>query len=248
MEDPYSFQAIKPLWGLVDPLTVRQAAALIAGFDPTAVDQSGNFFVSSSGWTESEGIAWVHTALAALVNAINARKLKAVIRRAAWLRGWDEEPEEGERYAESLTIRDEDANEAWATEPPRFRPRGIIYRVSPDWDLTTVERADLIAWMKSRGITSGFFFPDVAADTPGYLDSNNLRYAPKLAAAINAWLAVTDPGGKSAKQALEKWLREHAAAYGLVDDNGNPVQQAVEECAKVANWRPGGGVPKTPGA
>lgn len=88
---------------------------------------------------------------------------------------------------------------------------------------------------------------DTASDSTNYLDPKNPRYAPKLAAAVRAWQAVTDPGGHHPKQALEKWVREHASEFGLLDDDGNPINQAVEDCGKVANWKPGGGAPKTPG-
>lgn len=85
------------------------------------------------------------------------------------------------------------------------------------------------------------------SDAPDYLDPQNPRYAPKLAAAVRAWQSVTDAGGKHPKQALAKWLREHAAEYGLTDDEGKPNETGIEEAAKVANWQPGGGAPKTPG-
>jgi hypothetical protein len=110
-----------------------------------------------------------------------------------------------------------------------------------------IKTEDVRKWLATRGVKSGFFFPD-GLDLPDYLDSNNPRYAPKLAAAIRAWQAVTDPGKKSPKQALDKWLREHAAEFGMVDDDGNPVNLAVEECSKIANWQPGGGATKTPGS
>lgn len=110
---------------------------------------------------------------------------------------------------------------------------------------STVEVESLKAWLASRGFRRGFFFPD-KDDAPDYLDPSNPRYAPKLAAAVRAWQAVTDPGKKSPKQALEKWLRENAAAFGLVDEDGNPINQAVEDCSKVANWNQSGGAPKTP--
>ena len=109
-----------------------------------------------------------------------------------------------------------------------------------------VDVESLKAWMSSRGIKSGFFFP-VAPNAPDYLDPAHPRFAPKLAAAVGAWLAVDDPKGKHPKQALTKWLREHAAVYGLSDEEGKPNEQGIEECAKVANWQPGGGAPKTPG-
>lgn len=118
---------------------------------------------------------------------------------------------------------------------------------SIDPNLSSVEVASLTNWLRVRGVNNGFFFPD-KTDAPDYLDPNHPRYAPKLAAAVNAWQAVTNPGKKSPKQALEKWLREHASRFGLVDDDGNPVNQAVEDCSKVANWNSTGGAPKTPSA
>lgn len=86
-----------------------------------------------------------------------------------------------------------------------------------------------------------------ANDSHGYLDPKNPRYAPKLAASVKAWQAVTDPRGRSPKKALDNWLREHAADFGLMGDDGIPVNTAIEECSKVANWQPGGGAAKTPG-
>ena len=84
------FKDINPLWRLADPLTMQQAAVLIAGFDPNAVRFNSNdeaWFESETGFTDSSGISWVKTAFAALMNAINARKLKATIRRAAEVAG-----------------------------------------------------------------------------------------------------------------------------------------------------------------
>jgi hypothetical protein len=52
--------------------------------------------------------------------------------------------------------------------------------------------------------------------------------------------------GRSPKQTLVKWLREHAALYKLSDEEGNPNETGIEECAKVANWQDKGGAPKTP--
>ncbi|WP_374338973.1 hypothetical protein [Leeia sp.] len=109
-----------------------------------------------------------------------------------------------------------------------------------------VDVASLQGWLETRGIRTGFFFP-AATDAPDYLDPKNPRYAPKLAAAVRAWQAVTDAGGKHPKQALAKWLREHAAEFGMTDDEGKPNETGIEEASKVANWQPGGGAPKTPG-
>jgi len=111
-----------------------------------------------------------------------------------------------------------------------------------------VEVKSLRDWLLRRGFKSGFFSPD-NHDSPDYLDPNHSRYAPKLAAAVNAWLATDDEEttkGKTAKQALIKWLREHAAEYKLSDSEGKQNEAGIEECAKVANWQEKGGAPKTP--
>jgi hypothetical protein len=115
--------------------------------------------------------------------------------------------------------------------------------------LSTVDVDSLRNWLKGRGVHTGFFFP-VASDKPDYLDPIHPRYAPKLAAAVNAWLEVgnlTENSGKSVKQSLMKWLRENASFYRLSDDDGKPNETGIEECAKVANWQDKGGAPKTPG-
>jgi hypothetical protein len=54
-------------------------------------------------------------------------------------------------------------------------------------------------------------------------------------------------GSKSPKQALAKWLREHATDFGMIDDDGKPNETGIEEVSKVANWQPTGGAPKTSG-
>lgn len=82
-----------------------------------------------------------------------------------------------------------------------------------------------------------------------YLDPSHPRYAPKLAAAIAAWIAIEDETmmlRKSPKQALISWLLKHAEKYSLLDKNGKPNETGIEECAKVANWQQKGGAPKTP--
>lgn len=115
---------------------------------------------------------------------------------------------------------------------------------SIDASNSSIEVESLRAWLKSRGFSSGFFFP-TATDQPDYLNSAHPRYAPKLAAAVNAWLAVTDPSKKTPKQALEKWLRENAAKYGMADEDGHPMVTPIEDCSKVANWNTSGGAPKS---
>lgn len=246
-----SFTEINGLWFLHDSYTVNQAAALIAGFDPNTVRASSDgtqWFENEHGLRDRVGINFVNTAFSALVKAIVGGTLAATIRRSAWARGWHEEMYglgDDKKYSEQVNLADDDG---WPqAEALHVKSRGIVFKAFPDWGLTTISRSDLVRWLHSRGMRSGFFFPDEHTDGPGYLDPNNPRYAPKLAAAVKAWEAVTDPKGKSPKQALDKWLREHATDFRMTDEEGNPINQAIEECSKIANWQPGGGAAKTPG-
>ena len=111
--------------------------------------------------------------------------------------------------------------------------------------LLTVE--SLRAWMRKRGVqTHFFFFPEEPEGK--YLSPANSRYSPKLAAAIRAWEALEDETlhGKTPKQSVIKWLRMHGADFDLTDDDGNPMESAIEEIAKIVNWNPKGGAPLTP--
>ena len=116
---------------------------------------------------------------------------------------------------------------------------------------TTIAVADLQAWLRSRGFEAGFFFPEPKTG-PDYLSADGQHYSAKLAAAVEAWKAVTANEelrrGKSVKQAVIIWLRQHANEFGLTKDDGNPNEQGIEDIAKIANWDTRGGAPKTPGS
>ncbi|MDN7754096.1 hypothetical protein [Burkholderia gladioli] len=132
-------------------------------------------------------------------------------------------------------------------------------RIVPELDpsRTTVEAEDLRQWLSARGVRTGFFFPD-ALPEPDYLDPNHPRFAPKLAAAVKAWLAMEDENlrrGKGTIAALEGWLETRYKELGLVHERdhakngvkaGELNRTAIEEAAKVANWRQAGGAVGTP--
>lgn len=229
-------------WRLCDEVSVVQAALLLLGRDP------GEGGASVEDWAPHEQPTGYEAVKSAIRNAILGKRLPATIRRSAWERGWDEEPGDGEGRARlaSMLIDNMADRESFQANARSIASRGVIYRTEPNWHLTTIHVEHLREWLMSRGIHTGFFFP-TAIDEPNYLDPKNPRYAPKLAAAVKAWRAVTDPGGRHPKQALMKWLREHAADFGLSDEEGKPNETGIEEVAKVANWRPGGGAAKTPG-
>jgi len=173
---------------------------------------------------------------------------------ATYVEGWSvENRPEGYQAAKSAVMRalQRGAIDGNVVPNATYDMNGNVTGDEPgsvDLHESTVEVASLRRWLADRGFVRGFFFPDGVLE-PDYLDPNSTRYAPKLAAAIRAWEAMSNPTrleGRSPKQALSKWLREHAAEYGLTGEDGSPNDTGIEEVAKVANWQPTGGAPRTP--
>lgn len=220
-------------WRLCDELNIAQAALLITGAEPTIASEIER-------WKPEERPRGYEAAKTAISQGLLNYDTYA---RESANSGDSSEQE----YLVSLRRRSIEGQLI-----PHFDSDMNGNTLGPIEGTVDVFRSKVIVgalkqWLLSRGFTTGFFFPEpVTSGEPDYLDPRNPRYAPKLAAAVRAWQAVTDPGKKTAKQALDKWLREHATEFGLTDDDGNPVNQAIEECSKVANWNPGGGAPKTP--
>lgn len=158
-------------------------------------------------------------AKAALVNAIQGVRLETANIKYEEVRIWD------------------DYREAY-----RLLNTGKI-----DLHQTSIGIKELRIWLMARGVSIGFF-EDKKIEFE-FLDVAHEFYAPKLAASYQAWRTLSrQPNleGKSPKQAMKKWLREHAADYGLLDSKGVLNELGITECAKVANWLEKGGVPKTP--
>lgn len=218
---------IDPLWHLADVLSLQDAAALIAGYDPQQVEDSRNENVLGDIFTNL--YPRLIPVEKALRNAVLSGLLKAEIVRTG--------VRTSKAFRQALQIYEDNAG--------HWRPVDEI-----NMSGTRVKVDDLCKWLKDRGFKTRLFFTQ-ADDTPDFLDPCHKNYSPKLAAAVKAWQAVnTDPKlitGKTVKQALLKWLRKNADQFGLTKDDGNPNEQGIEEIAKIANWDAKGGAPKTPG-
>lgn len=213
---------ISDYWRLCDEFTVSQAAFLVVGIDPSS--ETGTLCES---WKTHERPAGYE----ATKQAISAALRKGSI------------------AGNNVAVPELDWNGNHVDDYPN----------STHIEKSVVDRDSLTLWLRSRGIMSSFFFPVGKTDSPNYLDPSSKRFAPKLAASVKAWQAMEDENltrGKSPLQALETWLESRYKELGLVHltDNeknktksGDINKSAVSEAAKVANWLPTGGVPKTPG-
>lgn len=242
---------INPLWKLASSYTVSQAAAIVAGVEPNSIvygdngqptyskiplcEESNSPFESIDDdirEAKDHILTWVQTAFSALINSINDNTLNAQLKYDAF-----------PRYVGGLDNLYYNDDKKIVTEP--ISDEEYLVTPVPNWKVTFVTRADLKQWLENNGITTGFLFQNAGDDTPDYLNPKHPRYAKKLAATVTAWQSVTDPKGKSPKDVLKKWLREHAAEYDLTDDEGKPQETVIEELGKVANWSKGG-APTTP--
>lgn len=142
----------------------------------------------------------------------------------------------------------------WAVERKEISSRlGERYEFDENFEMISLPVVNLVSmdslkeYLSKKSIYPHFFFPPAQkSGKPEYLDPNHPRYAPKLAAAVEAWLNVTEVSGTSPKQALMRWLRKNAARFGLTGSDGMPAAKSVDGIATVANWNQNGGAPKTP--
>lgn len=135
--------------------------------------------------------------------------------------------------------------ENWDDQYERFM-KGTI---NPDTTMVDLKSVGL--FLQSKGIDNPICSQPSRSQLPDYLNPAHSCYAPKLAAAIQAWLAVVaDPKAlhkKTPKAAMEKWLRLNAKTYGLTLKDGSPNALGIDEICKVANWKPKGGAAKSSG-
>lgn len=234
-------------WRLCEEFNIVQAALLVVGEDPSLAEYAENWQLEN----RPKGYEGAKTAICG--------GLKNFVR-------YKNESDELEAQTENLRVEYSYApdmlveNEDYLSSLCSRSISGTLVRQSEldingndtgfiegtvDVYRSMVNADSLKRWLRLKGFTTGFFFPD-PVETMGFLDPLHSRYAPKLAATVRAWHAVTDAGKRSPKQALDKWLREHAAEFNLTNDEGKPIEQAIEECSKVANWNAKGGATKTP--
>ena len=234
-------------WRLCEDLNIVQAAMLVVGEDPSCAKYIEDWEVEN----RPKGYEAAKTAISAgLKNFVLYRQtIDDLESQSDHLRVEHRHaPDMVQENAESLSalLRRSIEGELMPKEHFDINGNHAGYQEgSIDVYRSLVKADSLRDWLKFKGVKSGFFFPE-PVETLDFLEPTNPRYAPKLAAAVRAWQAVTDPGKKSPKQALDKWLREHAAEYGMTNDEGQPIENAIEECSKVANWNPKGGATKTP--
>jgi len=219
----YSVNNIKTdIWRLIDSYTLPQAAALIANIDPCAIeyDEASKSLRLQIGMPNDIRVGHANIVFTSLVQNIRKKYAK-----------WAEE-----NQIENTPIKNKFFID-WlmrTNQNPKFFSHEIERERAHRSAIRLMRETEII--MKKNQLNK-----------KDYLDQRNPRYAPKLAAAILAWEAVEDPKGKHPAQAIREWLMRNAKELGLLKDGGELNKSAIDDIAKVANWQPKGGAPKTPG-
>lgn len=247
-------------WKYCDDLSVIDAALLIVGLNPGVITLIGNSPETASLVQSVPGgiDKYYHehdfrAVFKALRSAILTDKVPANITRLCrsanytWFAGEahaeEPQPHEVQLYYDALLITPGQMMTNVGVITGGYEG-AIFYVKEPDWHQTTVRVEDLKAWLISKNDRPDFFFSK--AEAQELFDEDHPRYSAKLAACVSAWYAIeTAAPNKTVKQTLERWFRENAAQFGLVDDEGNPLHDVVAELAKVVNWNKKGGAPKT---
>lgn len=230
------------VWRLAPDLSVVNAAILIAGGDPARMDVAPDPYDDYAERTPSQ------PGYVAAFEALKAAILKGQLtaRLAYGLgRGDDLDPLWPQPKCWIMSGRElghllNDAEDA--KRLARFSALEIARE--PDWSRSMMDVEDLRAWLRSRGVSTGFFFPLAEERADDFLDEAHDHFAPELALAVAAWqgLATRQTFHGGVRAVIEGWIDTHPEAW---KGGGSPSANAKERVAIVANWKQKGGAPKT---
>ena len=221
------------------------AALLIAGVDPSQYKelrgQSTYEAIRTGTFAPDESAAptGYDPAFRALQAAIRRGTLKAELRYTGERAGWAQS-------SSAFAISTADLTDLQFIGSDGSLPNGskLRFQREPHWRLSVVDVDDLKAWLRSRGVSTGFFFPKEELRTEDFLNKAHDHFAPELALAVAAWRALAEqqtfPHGYRA--AIERWIESHPEAWQGDDP---PSDKAKDRIATLVNWNQKGGAPKS---
>lgn len=182
---------IDPAWRLVDPLSVTQAAVLIAGFDPNDVVEYREgipaILQDEAGNTVADAAKTIKVIFYALKSAVLSGALSAKV--VSW------NPVD-KFYSDNFYDPD-------LPDPPHM-PDEI------DWSETTVHVTDLNTWLHKRGRPSLFSNGSPASGSWPWGDYTT-HYLGLVAEVVREFWATYDPEQPATaptNEQVETWLRE----------------------------------------
>ncbi|MDQ1848545.1 hypothetical protein Q9299_09630 [Gemmobacter fulvus] len=236
------------LWLLAPELSVEDAAILIAGGDPGAVDYEyqGPYDQGPAQTVKrTKGHPGFTPVFASLRAAVRRGELKA---RVSYPARHSDQFSGHSPFAEFHLVTRADLERVFGMQDRDFPCRGERFEIQkePDWAETTVEVSDLREWLKSRGFTRGFFFRQTDFEPDAFMDPTHDHFAPELALAVAAWraLASEQKFPRGVKAGIEAWIDANPDAWRGDDDLKGAAKDRV---VTLANWRKIGGAPTSGG-
>lgn len=141
-----------------------------------------------------------------------------------------------------------DGNRTWKTISGEYPDGGSGWQDYVEGDVcadkSTINMDSLRAWLASKNVTVEQFI-GLSGTSDDFLDQDDQKYAPKLAATIAAWRHVkSNPiNGLSVKQQLTNWLNDNSARFWPEGMDAKVTDTFVKEAARIANWDADGGRP-----
>ena len=232
-------------WRLSDYLSVENAAILIVGGDPSAMDElffEGYDAPQRMEVKRTDGHPGFVAAFTGLKTAVRLRRLSALLEYRLY-NGFKSDSEE------PCWVLPRD----FLTDPSNFEvdfghheSDTIFLAKEPDWSRTMLDVHDLKVWLQERGVKTGFFFPASQAGENDFMDRSHDHFAPELAMAAAAWrgLSQTKKFPLGPKVAIEEWINSNPSEW---QGEGEMSTSAKERIATLANWKRSGGANPTGG-
>ena len=198
---------------LMDVFSIIDAACLIAGVSPNQAYYEDNWgeWAIRGNINDPENAGHVFSiASNALTNSIKANKLNAVIVL-------------------------ENHNTKYLTKSSMSENWLLTHDI--DVRKTTIDRDDLITWLKQKKVFPNVFFPQ--GRISDISNTEHKFYCPKLHLIIDAWesLFTADIQSTTIKKYLEQYMYDNKAKYrGLADTK----ESSISNLAEIANFDKGG--------
>ncbi len=223
------------LWRIAADLTVEDAAILVSGNDPSAMDGpiiDNEIFLPHKRTTGHPGFL---AALAGLKSAINRGQLRCHRHYIPHV--------DPDRF---IISRNEIAKLPDPDDPLDVRHGDFKKEKFIDWKASTVDVEDLREWLKAKGFSRGFFFPASQGEPDAFTDKSHEHFSPELALAVAVWrgLVQTQKFPRGPKAAIEAWIEKHPEEWR---GEGALSTAANERIITLVNWKRSGGAPPSGG-
>jgi len=197
------------LFKLMDDFSINDASCLIAGISPHKYyfeEQYGEWGLRDINNSDPDNIREaIELVKKSLCNAIKKGKLKA-------------------------TVVVDNYNTKFLTKIDMQADWFLTHEL--DVTRTTIDKVDLIEWLKNRGVYPLIFFPQ--GKIVDVSNQSHPLYSAKLHALVSAWesLFTADIQSTTTKKYLTDWLTNHSEKFSL----GIRSATKFEEMAEIANF------------